>query len=105
MQFQVPQFLETETKIIGPFTLRQFFWIAGGVALIFILNFFLPLTYLILTGIPIAGISLAFAFYKINGAPLINYVMSAINFSISSKQYLFRKDDTIQFQDQQFTKQ
>ena len=27
MQFQVPQFTETETKLIGPFTLKQFLWL------------------------------------------------------------------------------
>ncbi len=30
MRFQVPQFIETETKIVGPFTLKQFLYIALG---------------------------------------------------------------------------
>ena len=30
MKFQVPQFIETEEKIIGPFTVKQFIFIAIG---------------------------------------------------------------------------
>ena len=30
MQFQVPQFIETEDKVVGPLTLRQFMYIAGA---------------------------------------------------------------------------
>ena len=32
MRFQLPQFIETEVKIVGPFTLQQFLWVAGGAA-------------------------------------------------------------------------
>ena len=37
MKFQVPQFIATETKLIGPFTLKQFLWLASGGMLIFLL--------------------------------------------------------------------
>ena len=30
MRFQLPQFIETETKLVGPFTLKQFIYLAGG---------------------------------------------------------------------------
>ncbi|TSC61742.1 MAG: SsrA-binding protein, partial [Parcubacteria group bacterium Athens0416_74] len=30
MQFQVPQFIEVEDKIVGPLTFKQFVFIAGG---------------------------------------------------------------------------
>ena len=33
MQFQVPQFLDVEDKIVGPFTIKQFIYLAGGVGM------------------------------------------------------------------------
>lgn len=96
MQFQVPQFLETETKIIGPFTLKQFGWLGGGGALIFLLNFILPTGWFLIGAIPVAALALALAFVKIEGMPLFDYFMHALSFTIGPKQYFFRKDDEIQ---------
>lgn len=36
MEFQVPQFIEVEDKIFGPFTFKQFVYILGGLGLGFI---------------------------------------------------------------------
>ena len=92
MRFQVPQFIETETKIIGPFTLKQFLFLAVGGVLIFILQYILSLTYLIIAGLPIAIISIALAFYKIDGVPLPQYISMALSFITGPKRYQFRKD-------------
>lgn len=92
MQFQVPQFLETETKIIGPFTLKQFMWLGAGGALIFLMNFVLPTGWFLVISIPIAVLAIALAFAKIDGMPLFNYFMHALNFTVGTKQYLFKKD-------------
>ena len=37
MQFQVPQFIEIEDKIIGPFTVKQFIYLVGGAGMDFII--------------------------------------------------------------------
>jgi len=37
MRFELPQFIETEIKLIGPFTLKQFLWVGTGGAIIFLL--------------------------------------------------------------------
>ena len=37
MQFKVPQFLDIEDKIFGPFTFKEFVYLAGGAGLCFIL--------------------------------------------------------------------
>lgn len=91
MRFDVPQFIEVEDKIIGPLTLKQFlFLLAGGAALV-MLWFILPLFLVIIIGLPILGLALALAFYKINGRPLINYLFSMIKFHSKPKTYLWRK--------------
>jgi len=93
MRFQVPQFLETETKLIGPFTLAQFLWLAGGAIIIFLLNFLLSGTWFIIPAIIIGGIAVAFAYWKIEGMSLISYLLNALSFATSSKKYLFTKED------------
>ncbi|OGN03922.1 MAG: hypothetical protein A2831_02440 [Candidatus Yanofskybacteria bacterium RIFCSPHIGHO2_01_FULL_44_17] len=93
MRFQVPQFIETEVKIIGPFTLKQFLFLAAGAVIIFILQYVLPLTYLIMAGLPIAIISFALAFYKIDGVPLPKYLLMALSFMTGTKRYQFRKEE------------
>lgn len=93
MRFQVPQFIETETKIIGPFTLKQFLFLAaGGVILFVVQNFASPIITLIV-GIPVLGIAAALAFYRIDGVPLPQYILLALSFLTGTKRYQFRKDD------------
>lgn len=94
MRFQVPQFIETEVKIIGPFTLKQFLFLAVGAVLIYILQYVLSLTYLIMAGLPIAMISFALAFYKVDGVPLPKYLLMALSFMTGPKRYQFRKDES-----------
>ena len=79
MQFQVPQFIETEDKIVGPFTLRQFMYVAGaglGSAILY----FTVATWLwfILTIILLGG-AIGVAFVKVRGAP---WVMSFFRRSV-----------------------
>lgn len=92
MRFQVPQFIETETKIVGPFTLKQFLWLAGGAVIIFILNSFITsLTVLIAAALPIATLSLALAFYKIDGIPFPRYILMALSYATGPKKYIFKE--------------
>lgn len=91
MQFQVPQFIDIEDKIFGPLTAKQFFYILGGGALIFIMYVFLQLWLTILLGLPVAAFSAALAFLKINGQPFIKVVGSALNFASSSRLYLWKR--------------
>ena len=94
MRFQLPQFIETETKLVGPLTLKQFLWVAGGAAILFLLFMVLQLSFLFFAfGIPVAGIFLALAFLKIDEMPLINYVAYLLSFLLNPKRYVFRKEE------------
>jgi PrgI family protein len=94
MQFQVPQFIETEDKIIGPFTLQQFVYIATGAGLTFFLFFFLNLWLWGFLVIPINAITISLAIGKINGIPLPKIVASGINYFWQPKFYLWKKTKT-----------
>lgn len=89
MRFQLPQFIETEIKIIGPFTLKQFLWVAAGAVFLFLDFSVLTGMIAIIIAVPIVGIAAAFAFLKIDDMPLINYFANMLSFSFGSKKYLY----------------
>lgn len=93
MQYQVPQFIEVEDKIFGPFTFRQFVYIAGGGAMCFLAYRFILLPFSLLVIVPIGGLSYALAFYKVNNRPFIDIAESAIKYALSSKLYIWKKID------------
>lgn len=92
MQFDVPQFIEVEDKIIGPLTLKQFLFILGGAAVLFLLWFSIPSLFIfIIIGLPVLIFVLALAFYKVNGRPLLNYLLSMLGFFSKPRLYLWKK--------------
>lgn len=95
MQYQVPQFIEIEDKIIGPLTLKQFLWVLAGGVILFIIWTFADLTWLIIIGTPVAGLFMALAFYKINGRSFIAFLSSAIGFYTKSKTFLWQRQKNI----------
>lgn len=69
-QFVVPQFLDVEAKIIGPITARQFIIMLATLLLEFLVyRIFLNILFVVVIGVPILCIGMAFAFAKVNGQP------------------------------------
>ena len=92
MQYQVPQFIEVEDKIVGSLTLKQFLYLAGGAGGSVALFLYLPYKLIaILLILPLAGFSLALAFYKINNQPFINTVQASFYYFLGDKLYLWKK--------------
>jgi len=90
MKFQVPQFIETETKLIGPLTLKQFMFVAGGVSTIAMEYILLSGIWFVLLGIMTLGFFGALAFVKIDGQPFINYLAYMLAYTLGSKRYVFK---------------
>lgn len=91
MQFKVPQFLEIEDKIFGPFTFRQFVYLAGGAGLCFTLYKLLGLLLGVTPILAVAGIALALAFYRPNDKPFINMLESGFKYFTKNKLYIWKK--------------
>lgn len=91
MRFEVPQFIDVEDKLFGPFTFRQFIYLAGGAGIVYTLFKILPLFLAILLALPIGGFALALVFYKPNNRPFIKMVESAANFFLKSRFYLWKR--------------
>ncbi len=94
MQFKVPQFIDIEDKVFGPFTFRQFVYLAGGAGLVYLSLKLLPLL-IALIFVPIfGGLALALTFFKYNDKPFINVLESFIRFYSRSRLYLWHKKET-----------
>ncbi len=78
---------------MGPFTLQQFLWIAGGAAFVFLFYNLVKGLLFFVFAIPIAIIFLALAFLKIDGVPLIVYASYSISYFTNPKKYIFKKED------------
>jgi hypothetical protein len=93
MRYQVPQFIEIEDKVIGPFTVKQFIYLIGGAGMSYIVYNFLPLYIAIFIIAPIVVLSLALAFYKINNKPFIDFLESAFMFYTKQNLYIWKKEE------------
>lgn len=95
MEYQVPQFIEVEDKIFGPFTLKQFIYLAGGVGISVGLVLYLPFIFGVIIALPIAALAAALAFYKVNGKPFIDVIEAGMNYYVSRRLYLWRKEQPV----------
>ncbi len=91
MRFQVPQFINVEDKIFGPFTLKQFIYLTGGGGIAFIIWTFLK-WWGVLFILPVIGLALALAFYKVNGKTFVEMMESAFKFYSGSQLYTWKKE-------------
>jgi hypothetical protein len=92
MEYQVPQFIEVEDKIFGPLSLKQFIYLAGGLGLCAIILLSLPFFIGILLAIPVALLSGALAFYKINNKNFVDMVEAAVTFYTKERLFLWKKE-------------
>ena len=93
MQFQIPQFIETEDKIVGPLSLRQFLYLIAGGGVSFVAYFLLPVWLWLIITVLAVGAGAALAFIKINGRPLLRLAASAARFYWHPQKYLWHPED------------
>ena len=91
MQFQVPQFVEVEDKIVGPLTAMQFAYVAGGGGFLVAMWLILPLWLAILIGGPVALLGAGLAFYQVNDRPLMKILEAGFHYFRRDKLYIWSK--------------
>jgi hypothetical protein len=87
--FVVPQFIDIESKILGPITTRQFLWVLGAGLIFFIALRTLPVGAFIIFSILDVVVFGSFAFIKVNGQLFHNFLLSAVSFSRKPRLYLW----------------
>jgi len=91
VRYQVPQYLEVEDKIFGPFTLKQFLFAAGGLGGAYALWASLPSPLNFIGGGLAAVLCAALGFGQMNGRPFLVMVESMVSYVFSRKLFLWRK--------------
>ncbi len=93
-QYQVPQYIEIEDKIIGPLTIKQFVYILGGGGVVLLL-WALKLPGIIFWPVSIiaVGFFLGLAFFQVNGQSLVAYLNNALNHFTHTRRYMWVRQE------------
>ncbi len=87
MQHKVPQFIDIEDKIFGPFTMKQFAYLAGGLGVSVIIWRTLPFSYGVFIIAPVIALTIALMFVKSNGKPFIFTVQNFLAYIFGTRMY------------------
>lgn len=93
MEYQVPQFIEVEDKIVGPLTLKQFIYIAGAAGLCIVFLVYVQIIIAFVLSALVVAFAVALAFYKVNGKPFIEILEAGFNYYTSAKLFLWKHKD------------
>jgi hypothetical protein len=91
MRFEVPQFIEIEDKIFGPFTWRQFLYLGGGVGMAAVMFLTMPFIIFVILGIPLAILAGALSFYPVNNRPFSFFLEAIFGYVRSQRLYLWQQ--------------
>lgn len=91
MQFKVPQFLDIEDTVFGPFTAKQFVYLAGGGGICFIIFKLLGFLLGILPALVVAAFALALAFWRPNNKPFVSMVEYVFRYAFQDKLYIWKR--------------
>lgn len=94
MEFRVPQFIEYETKIIGPLTYRQALFVLIPAGITFLLYLSIAKTNFLLflfLAIILMGSGIALAFVKIEGRSLPIVIVNFFRHTTRTKTFVWKK--------------
>jgi hypothetical protein len=92
-QYQVPQFITVEDKVFGPFTIKQFLYLAAGGVLIFGARFLLaPFLFWPIAAL-LGGLAGSLAFLKINEQPFPLVFKNMIFYLLRPRLYVWKKEE------------
>jgi len=94
-RYPIPQFIESEAKIIFFLSFKQFFTLVGAGVLCFFVYFSLPRDIFYVVAVLIFAGAAAISFVTINGMPIINFLLSLVGFSMGGKNYTWKKKESL----------
>ena len=92
MIFQVPQFIDIEDKIFGPFTFKQFLYLAGGAGFTVVMFKLFPTVIALIVSSPVVILALALSFFKIINNSFIFTLEAFLKYHLGEKLYIWKKD-------------
>ena len=91
-QYQVPQFITVEDKVIGPFTVKQFMYLGGGGALSFLVYKLFQPFFALPFAVLFMSFAAALAFLKIHEQPFPRVLKNAVFFMVRPRLYIWKKE-------------
>lgn len=91
-QFQVPQFITIEDKVIGPFTVKQFLYVLAGVVIVGLTFYFFKMIVVIPVAVVAGSLAAALAFLKVNEQPFPTIVKNALFYLMKPRLYVWRQE-------------
>ncbi len=92
-QFLVPQFIDVESKILGPITVRQFVIMIVVMGALFTYFKTLDFSGFLLASIFTIALGAAFGFLKVNGAPFHIFLLNVIQTIMRPSLRVWAKDN------------
>jgi hypothetical protein len=89
MKHEVPQFIDIQDKIFGPFTFQQFIYLLGGAGAVYLIWTYFPGPLKLLV-LPVGGFAGALVFVKINGRSFMEVSESFMTFNFGSKLFIWK---------------
>jgi hypothetical protein len=93
MQFQVPQNIDLEDKIIGPMTLKQFLYVLAGGMLDYVCFIVFDPSAFVILALPITAFFVAMAFAHVQETPFPKFLQNLIIFLFVPKARIWSKDN------------
>lgn len=95
MRFQVPQFVDIEDKIIGPFTLKQFLIYLAAVMVLVPIYLVVDLSLFITLAVPVGALAALFAHFRLHGKSLFAVIGNAWKFAARGQLFLWRRTPSL----------
>lgn len=95
-QYKIPQNVETEDKILGPLSIKQFIYVIVALLWAFLMWSIFK-SYIIIAvvlALPVTGFFLLLGFGQREGVPFEDYVVAFIRFLIVPRKRIWIKDDS-----------
>jgi hypothetical protein len=93
MRYQVPQFIDVEDKIVGPLSIKQFLYLAGGAGGFYLSFALLPVYLGIFPAMIFGGLGASLAFVRINNRPFIDLVEASVHFALTPRLYVWKRTE------------
>jgi len=93
-QFKVPQNLDMEDRIIGKLTISQFGYLAFGCLIAYIAILKIPGTFGVIIAIPVALITFAFTFVRVQDQPFSKFIFSLIGYVTNPRDRTWHRDES-----------
>jgi hypothetical protein len=92
VQFQIPQFIDTEDKIVGPLSIRQFIYIVIAAGISMVLYFSVRAWLWIILSVPLLGFAGGMAFIKVNGRPFAKFLRAGLSYYWKPQTYVWQPE-------------